>query len=327
VTPFALRPLSLGELFDRAITLCVRSFAVLAVILALVDIPLNAFELVTDPTPPDRLSDIVTTLRHVAAAIPNGPPDGTGRKGGPSAVPVPDVRLMAVDLGEALLAQLATLACAAAAVRAYFGQRPSVLWAYRKALRRFPALLASDGAAAGVAIALVVVGLPAGIIVALALAALAAAAGGFVFFSVAAASIGFGLLCLLAALVNFASLMMLASIAFDDEAPLRSGLRRTFGAGTRRRSACAAAIVLAVSWGGWLVGVAAGDGLSAFTHNAACSAVLQSLADAGSNALSACFAVTYAFDVRIRREGFDLAVAAGEPVGDFPPPHPNASPT
>jgi hypothetical protein len=314
-------------LLDRAITLCVRSFAVFALILALVDIPLNTLELVLDPTPPDRLSDVVAAVRQVAAAIPTRSPDGDGRERHPAGARMPDVRLIGVDLGEALLFQIATLACAAAAAQAYAGRRPSVLRAYRNALRRVPVLLASDGAAFGVAVALGAACVPAVVIIVLLLATLAASSGGYAFFSFATASVGVALMCLLATLVNFAGLMMLASIAFDDAAPLRSGLRRTFGAGTRRRSACAAAIVLAVSWGGWLVGVAAGDGLSAFTHNAACSAVLQSLADAGSNALSACFAVVYAFDVRIRREGLDLAVAAGATVGDFPPLHPNASPT
>lgn len=323
MTPFELRPLGLGELLDRAITLCVRSFAVLAAILALVDIPLETVDLMTDPTPPDRLSDIVTTVRNVAAAIPTRPPDRAGRAARARAISMPDVRLVAVDFGEALVAQIATLTCAVAAVRAYFGQPPALVRAYRRALRRLPALLACDSAAFGIAVVLAIVCVPTVVFVAL----LAAALGGFAVFSIAMASVTFGLVCVLAGLVNFAGLMMLASIACDDDAPLRSGLRRTFGAGTRRRSAAAAAIVAAISLGSWLIGAAAGDALSALTHSAAASAVLQSLINVGSSALIACFAVVYAFDVRIRREGFDLAVAAGELVGDFPRPHPNASPT
>jgi uncharacterized protein (DUF2062 family) len=89
-----------------------------------------------------------------------------------------------------------------------------------------------------------------------------------------------------------------------------AGLRRAFGKPTRWRTLIAGLIVIAVTLGGSLPILVLGATVSATLHQ---PVLYYAVLGAGSvllEGLVATFVVVYAVDVRVRREGLDLAVEA-----------------
>jgi hypothetical protein len=89
-------------------------------------------------------------------------------------------------------------------------------------------------------------------------------------------------------------------------------LRRTCSPAVFWRSVLVAMIVFAVSLAGSLLLLATAAGLSVLTHLGALYPVIVVIGGVALNALLTTFIVIYAFDVRVRREGYDLVLAARE---------------
>jgi hypothetical protein len=117
--------------------------------------------------------------------------------------------------------------------------------------------------------------------------------------------------------------MSIVSIALEDSNPVRGiaqGLRRTLSPAVFWRSALVATIVFAVSLIGSLVLIAVAAAVSTLTHLSALYPVLAVIGGVALNGLLITFIVIYAIDVRVRREGYDLALAAREvPLAAGPP--------
>jgi len=305
-----LRPLGIGEILDRAVTLFVRRFAVLVLILALVAIPVAILQYASAPSTAGWLEDI-----QRAIALPPGhgeeqrailrqlsQQNEVGALGG-----------LLVLLG-AVLSALSTTACVIGVAQAYAGKLPSVREVYREAVRRWPAQLAAAVAYVGIGCALSIALGIAIVFVALALTALAHAS------RVAAVLVGIPLgLVVLAVfvaafvLLYFAAQMTLAAIALEEPNPIRGiahGLRRTLSPSIFWRTALVATIVFGVSLIGSLIVLGIASTASVLTHLTALYPVIAVTGAVALNALLTTFVVIYAYDVRVRREGYDLAVAA-----------------
>jgi hypothetical protein len=310
VIPLDLRPLGIGEILDRAVTLFVRRFAVLVLILALVAIPIAVVQYATAPSMTGMLADVQRVL-----SLPPGHPEEQrailrqlSQKNQVGAAGALFVLLSAV------LSALSTTACMIGVAQAYGGKLPSVREVYREAFRRWPAQLAAAAAYVGIAFVLTILLGLAVFLVALAVGALA------VVSRVAAAAVGIpsGIVLLAAffagvVLLYFAAQMTLVAIALEEPNPIRGiahGLRRTLSPGIFRRSLLVATVLFGVSLVGSFILLGIASTLSLLTHLSALYPVIAVTGGVALNALLTTFVVLYGFDIRVRREGYDLAVAA-----------------
>lgn len=309
-----LRPLGIGEIFDRAVTLFVRRFAVLVLILAVVAIPVAICQYIAQPQTSAALADFGRLL-----AVP---PGHTQESRAILRELVAKNRLgqsgVAILLIAAILGTLSTSACVIAIAQAYTGKLPSVREVYREALRRWLVQLVALAVFFGLAFALIVGLAIVVFFVALGVGALAA-------FSVPVATIvGIPVAVILVvamfavvALIYFAAELSFIAIALEEPNAIRGiahGLRRTFSPPIFWRSLLTATIVLGVTTVGGLLITAIAAGLSAVTHLTALYPVVAVVGGVALNALVTTFVVLYAVDVRVRREGYDLALAAQAPA-------------
>jgi hypothetical protein len=80
------------------------------------------------------------------------------------------------------------------------------------------------------------------------------------------------------------------------------------------RSLLVATIVFVVTTVGEVLLLALAGGASVLTHLTALYPIIAVVGGVVLNALVTTFVVVYAVDVRVRREGYDLALAAHEPL-------------
>jgi hypothetical protein len=305
-----LRPLDIGEILDRAVTLFVRRFAVLILILALVAIPVAILQYAAQPSTTGMLTDLQRVL-SLPAGHAEEQRDILRHIGTNSRVGAFGVGLILLS---AILGALSTTACVIAVAQAYAGRLPSVREVYREASRRWLAQLAAAIVFLGFALALSIGLLTIVFFVVLSLGALGtvsrpAALVIGVPLAIVAVVVLFGAIILL----YFAGQMTLVSIALEDPNPIRGiahGLRRTLSPAVFWRSALVGTIVFGVSLIGSLVLISIAAVLSALTHLTALYPVVAVIGGVALNALLTTFIVIYAFDVRVRREGYDLALAA-----------------
>lgn len=305
-----LRPLGVGEILDRAVTLFVRRFAPLVVVLALVAVPAALLQFVAQPESTHLMSDLQKIF-----SLPPGHRDEI------EAI-IRDMSARGRLTGMTVLhffvafvvAPLASTAFVIAAGGAYNGAMPTVAQAYRAALSRWLPQLAVAVAFLGFYLvgfvlmfaivfgaAFAIVGLSllsklAGLIVAIPLGVAAA-------IVIAAAFI----------LIYLAWQLAFVAVALEDPNPVRAigrGLRRAFDRTLVWRSLAVGTILFAVSLCGALLLSAAGGALAILTHVGALYPVVLAVGGVVVNGLLSTFVVVYAIDVRVRREGYDLALAA-----------------
>ncbi len=308
-----LRPLGIGELLDRAVTLLVRRFAVLALILALVAIPLAIIQYASSPATAGLAAQIQALL-----TLPPGHPEeqrailrqlSAGNRLGPLG--------FGLVVLSAVLSTLSTTACMIGVAQAYAGRLPSVRAAYRAALGRWLPQLVAVVAFVAFGFILAVVLTLAAVFVAVAVVALSKVSHpAALLLGIPSAALFAVVFLGVTVLLYFAAQMSLVAIALEDPNPIRGiaqGLRRTLSPPIFWRSALVAGAVFAVSLIGSLILLAVAGGMSALTRIDALYPVIAVIGGVALNALLTTFMVVYTFDVRVRREGYDLAVAAQGP--------------
>jgi hypothetical protein len=305
-----LRPLGIGEILDRAVTLFVRRFAVLVLILAVVAIPIAVLQYASAPSTAGWLTEIQRAL-----SLPPGHSEEQrailrelSQKNQVGAVGV-----LSLVLG-AVLSALSTTACMIGVAQAYAGKLPSVRAVYREALRRWPAQLVAGVAYMGIgfilSVALVIA------IVAMAFAVSVLAHSSRVLALLVGVPLGLVVLAVFIGalvLLYFAAQMTLAAIALEEPNPFRGiahGLRRTLSPSIFWRTMLVATVVFGVSLIGSLILLGIASTASILTHITALYPIIAVTGSVALNALLTTFVVIYAYDVRVRREGYDLAVAA-----------------
>lgn len=309
-----MRPLGVGEILDRAVTLFVRRFAVIILILAIVALPVAILQFIATP----QTTGMIDDLRRVLAV----PPGHTGEQQALLKSLFANNHISgwapALVLLSTVLSTLSLTACVIAVAQAYAGELPSVREVYRAALRRWVAALVALVVYAALFFALIIGLVIVVFFTALAIGALAAVS------TIAATIVGIpmALVALVATLAGGALFylmfeMSMVSIALEDPNPMQgiaAGVRRTLSPPIFWRSLLVATIVFGVLVIGTTLVLAIAGTLSVISGLSVVYPILAVIGGIALNALVTTFIVVHAIDIRVRREGYDLLVAAHEPA-------------
>lgn len=296
------RPLGMGEILDRAVTVSVQRFPMLIALLAVLTVPLAILQSFSA----NPLSQYIALIQAAAkgsktdtAAILNSIP-----KSGPFDYAIVLIALLV----SALLVGVITLAVA----RALAGESLTIGGIYRSALRRLPSIVATGAIwfliliavsivfsiVFGLVIFLVVrpsgvaVPAPGGIAAILLILVVALA------ISIPLGAIGYAL-----AIVSFASAVLETRNPFIA---IGRAFRRIFARREFLRSIVVSLALFAVTLATSLLGVVLGGILFALTKWFASYIVIAQLFSSIGLIFSTATATIYYLDVRLRREGADL---------------------
>lgn len=301
-----LRPLGAGELLDRAVTIFVRYFVPIVVVLAVAIVPLIAFEAFVSP----RSGHVFSDMGRVFSSAGNPAATRAAQKAVESDSPAFGITalLIVVSMCVRLLEWSAILTVVS---NAYAGASTTLGQAYRVGLQRWPQQLL-------IAVVFGVLGFIAAIPLLILYVILIFAVIALAALHVTAAAVAVGILGGLIVIVGFVGLAswifmtyQLAAVAVVTETrnaidAIGLGLRRGAAKGMRRRTIVGGIVIFLVSEGGALplIGIAAVATM--LTH---VDALYFAVLGAGSvllEGLVAAFVVVYAVDVRVRREGIDI---------------------
>jgi hypothetical protein len=294
-----LRPLSIGEIFDRTVTLYVRYFGLFTLIMMVVILPLTVASYFSTYGS-GEYQQVLQQATH------------------PSSTPSPIVFarlmqfesiLMLVLLLQLLLLPFANTATASGVADLYRSQRPTWRQSYAAALRRWPAILGAELMTILIIGAAVVTG-------AFAFGAIFAA-GLFVVRGSTAAIIVFGVLIavfmiawlLSLALCVFAMGFAFISIVVEKAAvfpAITSGFARIFNRRELGRAVLVFLALTAISIGLYIVLGIVAVLAQAMTHSLVLYGILTAPISLVSSTFTALLFAVYYFDVRVRREGLDI---------------------
>jgi hypothetical protein len=299
--PDDIRPRTIAEIFDHAVSLLVQNVVPLATILAIVAIPLTILEIVMTPQSKSFVNDFqhVLAAAHDLQALQKAILEMGTFHGASS--------LGLVYFCDFIVTPLEWTAFVFAMWQFFIGAPVQIAQAYRTALRRWFSVL--------------VVGLSYFVIYLAAVFVLALVVGIFTIGVTMIAHPGaivftviiFALL-LVAYIVSAVLLFTPWQLAFIASATEEAnsfravglGLRRAYAPGIRLRSALVGVVAITISLGGSLLLLATSAGLAALAHVDALATIIDVIGDLLLNGVISAFLVGYALDVRVRREGFDL---------------------
>jgi hypothetical protein len=306
-----LRPLGLGEILDRAVTLCVRHFVVFALIWVVFVLPLVICQFLGT----EDQSKIFGALADVLKSANSG-------KGSDSSTILSAMQGKPVFNGWTgayffmlfFVAPLPSGAMIAAAGALYRGERVDFSSAYRTGLARYFHLLAYNVMWIVSALILYVAVIFIAVIIGLAFAAFASTLK--VVGVAIAVVLGIALFLLVVAFALVVSIAyeigvftcVLERRSFIDA--FASGIQRVFGGIGLRRSLLVGLAFLAIVFGIWIVvgmGQAILYGLVRSHILGTAFSAVMSLVTAG---FTTAFMTIFYFDLRVREEGLDLQLAA-----------------
>ncbi len=309
-----MRPLGLGEILDRAVTLCVRHFVIFALIWVVFALPLAVFQFLGTQDQSKIFGALAEILRQSNA----------GKSADPSAIsaalqgsPVLNGWTAAYFLSFLFVSPLATAALVTAAATLYLGGRLDFGAAYRVALSRYLHLLGYNlmwllGAAI-LYLAIVF----AGVILAFGFIGLASAlkAAGV------AIAVIFGIIFGLA-IVCFALIVLVAyNVGFYVCVIERRSFVEAFAAGIQRvfnrvgfvRALFVGLAYLAIGIGVWILSLAGQGLLYGLLRSHILGTAFGTLVSVAIAAFLTAFLTIFYFDLRVREEGLDLLLAAEAP--------------
>ena len=306
-----LRPLGVGEVLDRAVTLTVRFFVPLALIYVVFAVPLAFVQFFAYRELFHTIAEISNAIQLQAAGGRHLDPTtlaqmthGSGPTGWSAATVV-----LAF-----LIAPLPVGALIEAASACYVGRPVTFGSAYRVGLARWLPLVGINLLYLAAGIALYVAVVLAVFVVALGLAFIAHAsrAAGFVLgvplgLAVVVAAIVFGIAVVLALQTSYFTCVI------ERESVVRSfsrGLARVFNRTGWRRALLFAAAYFAIALGIALIGLVGQALLVALTHSPAVAAAYDAVLRVAGVVFTTMFVAIFYFDLRVRNEGYDLQLAA-----------------
>jgi hypothetical protein len=301
-----LRPLGAGELLDRAVTIFVRHFIPIVVVLAVAVVPLIAFEAFVSPRSGHMFSD----MGRVLSSAGNGPASRAAAQALEGDSPAVGLTALLV-LASVCVRLLAWSAIVTVVSNAYAGASITLAQAYGVGLRRWPQQLL-------IAVVFGVLGFIAAIPLLILYVILIFAVIALAALHVTPVAVVVGVIGGLIVIGGFVGLgswifmtYQLAAVAVVTETrnaidAIGYGLRRGAAKGMRRRTIVGGLVIFLLSEGGALpiIGIAAVATM--LTH---IDALYFAILGAGSvllEGLIAAFVVVYAIDVRVRREGIDI---------------------
>jgi hypothetical protein len=313
-----LRPLSIGEMLDRAVSISVRFFVVLLLIYVVFAIPLTVFQYL-------GTADMAKFFAAITDALQK-----TGQRTDPQAIaralsvaPVFNVFTVLYFVTALLVAPLPSAALMWTAAEIYgHGRVPTFQAAYREGFRCWLPLIGVNvpwivlGLVAYVAVTVLVV------IVVLAFVLLNALLKSFALVAGAAIAglllLAFFALVLLGVLAANVSYFAIIVERAGFISAFSSGLTRVFGR-SLRRSLLVSLALFAVGIGLYLMGALGQAVLLGLLHNNALGTVFGALLRLVVVIFTAVFLAIYYYDIRIRTEGFDLRMAASPGEGHDAP--------
>jgi hypothetical protein len=296
-----LRPLSIGEIFDRTVTLYVRHFGLFTLIMLVVVLPLTVAsyfatygsgtyqQVLQQATHPGRTSTppplILSSLLQFEGI------------------------LMLVVLLQLVLQPFANTATASAVSDLYRAQRPTWRQSYAAALRRWPSILGAELMTLVILGAAVVAG-------AFAFGAILTA-GIFLVRGSTAAIIAFGFVSVLlglawmlaVALCAFAMGFAFISIVIEGAGvfpAISLGFARIFSRRELGRAVLVFIALIAISIGLYIVLAIVAALAQGLTHSLALYGIVTAPISVVSSTFTALLFAVYYFDVRVRREGLDM---------------------
>jgi hypothetical protein len=307
-----LRPLGIGEVLDRAVTLCVRFFIPLAVVYVVFAIPQGIVQFFASRGF-TRLISVFTAAVQTQVA--------TGRPADPAKLahqlagsPVPSGWLGLAWVLIFVVAPLAAAALVEMTAADYLGRPSSFAAAYRTALHCWLPLIGVNllFALAGIflyfAFALVVVLLGLGI--------------GFLYVFSHPLGLAVGIpfaLVLLLAVIAFAVIATLAlqvsyfTCVIERASPVRAfstSISRVFGAIGLPRALLFGAAYLAILLGIGLVALIGEVTVTGLLHSDVAAVTYSTLLRIVTAIFTTAFVCIFYFDLRVREEGYDLQLAA-----------------
>jgi hypothetical protein len=307
LTLSTLRPLSLGELLDRAFSICFKHLLAFIAIVAVVFIP----QLVLNYLAMNPYLQFFTHLIQQASAGNPAPPNpGLAFQaladGGPYFVALIVVTIFFIPLSNA--------AVVSGVSRAYLGMPVRFADCYGDAVRRWPVLLGLMLLWFLAAFLALITGFLAMFVLGLILAGLGStlhAVG--VVLAVIVGIAGFAVLLILGIDVYLAAAFSFVAAVLEGVGAANafsSGFRRVFGDRQFWRSVAIGATIFGIIFALDIVAEAISGVTFALTHMLAFNFVVAGIVNAFAYPFAfAVVAVAY-YDVRIRREGFDLQMLA-----------------
>ncbi len=298
-----LRPLSIGEIFDRAVTLYVRHFALFTLIMLVVALPLTivSYFATFGSTSYQQILQQATHPERTAAAVPVLS----------NLLQLEGLLLLVVVLALFLMpfASVATVAAVAALYRA---ERPGWRDCYAVVLRRWPAILGTAFMEIIIMGAVVIAGsLLFGGTLTIAILVSRGSVAAIVVFAIVVilfmiAWLVTMILCWIALGFAFNAIGLEGSAAF---AAISLGFARIFN---RRELGRATLVVLALGAiyvGLYLVSAVLAALVESITHSFTLVAIVNTPVSLISSTFIALLFAVYYFDVRVRREGLDMQSA------------------
>jgi hypothetical protein len=294
--PVQLRPLGLGEIFDRAVTLYVRNIVPLTIIALVVVLPLTVAQYLAtgnDTTYQQLLSQIQHPGKPPAAAVTRV---------------MPGWMFLYFTLA-VLLAPFATVAIAAAAGAIYRGQEVDWRAAYATALRHWGAVLLTIVCEIVLLVSLIfsgaiVLGIAFGI--AFVLVRFVAAAGVVLFIFAGICAFAFLLFMILFYLAFGFSFNAIGIEELPFNKAISRGFARIFNRTELGRASVIALALVAVYLGLMIVSMSVAGIFMGLVHLTALNSIVQGIVTLISTAFLGLLVAVYYFDVRVRREGLDM---------------------
>ncbi len=303
-----------GELLDRAVTLFVRQFVPIAIVLAVVIVPLLAFQAILSPHSARVFSDmsrILSSAGDAAASREAAKALSLDNSMGGSLALIFFVGFVArLLMWSAIVSLVAT---------AYAGSRISFGSAYRLGLGRWLQQMV-------IALTFTVIGMLTSIPLVIAYLLVAIVIGVLAGLNQFAAAVVVGVI---GGLIVFAAIAVvlswvfmtyqIASVAVVTETSnpidaIGAALRRGFARGIRWRMVVGGLVVFVVSQAGAWPLLAVAAVLTAMTHVNALYFAILGVGSVLLEGIVAAFVVVFAVDIRVRREGFDLIAAEPPPA-------------
>jgi hypothetical protein len=295
-----LRALSIGEIFDRAITIYVRNFVVFTLIIVTLLGPLAIAQYLLVGHSTETIAQAFGQIGH--------PGVYTSRPVDPGAI----TALIAVALLGVVLAPFASNAVAVGVASIYSGTHPSYTAGFAPVFKRWLPLLGTLVLNVGVGISAYIVSVVAFFIV--------FAIGIFLLKSVALLGIvvlifgGMLLLAigLLAALLAIACTFALYAATIEDAPPGRAlgeAFRRIFNMRELRKASFVGIASIAMYIGAALISVAVELLIETYVHSTLLVLTFSTILNAMLATFVTILLAVYYYDVRTRSEGLDLEVA------------------
>ena len=293
----ALRALTIGEIFDRAVTLYVRNFAVFTLIILTLLVPIGVLQYLYTARAGQDLAQLLRQIEHPGSVMYNG-----------SQL----VALIGIALLVLFLAPFSNNAVAVGVATIYAGRRPSYRDGFQRVFARWGPLVGTS-----ILSMLVLIGMYFAVVIAIAIVGVTAVAltRGEPALEVMAAIIL--ILLALVAIVFFIVVVVCCAFALyattiegsNSADAIGEAFRRIFNRREFRKAVLIAIAYLALQLGVLLLSAVVSLMVLDFTHSTGMEIAVSTVFSAVSTSFVTVLLAVYYYDVRTRAEGLDLEVA------------------